>query len=95
MLATNLALALPEALPASHPADPASAARPAERLMLALLEQVRADLDLPREALPRHDALRWLRSDDDLWPLSFVRICRHFGIDPQAGRAALLAAARR
>jgi len=88
-------LVLPEDVTSTPAADPAHAARPAERLMLALLEQTRADLDLPVDALPRLDALHWLRSDDEAWPLSFVRICRHFGIDPLAGRAALLATLRR
>jgi hypothetical protein len=94
MLGTNLALVLPEDVP-SNSAAADHAGRPAERLMLALLEQARADLDLPFDALPRVDALRWLQSEDDAWPLSFVRICRHFGIDPAAGRAALLSALRR
>jgi hypothetical protein len=68
------------------------AARPAERLMIAVLEQARADLALPPGALARRDAERWLHADDEAWPLSFARICRHFAIDLGAARAALLAA---
>jgi len=95
MIGTNLALIEPEDLSATSGPAQVGRARPAERLLLAVLEQARADLDLPGQALPRLDALRWLNSDDEAWPLSFVRICRHFGIDPQAARAALTASVRR
>lgn len=87
------ALAYVEAEPVS--ADgPRRDARPAERLMMAVIEQARADLTLPAGAPARRDATRWLHSDDERWPLSFARICRHFGIEPAAARAALLAATR-
>ncbi len=69
---------------------PGRAAQPGERLMLAVFEQARADLALPHGATARQDALSWLRSDAEEWPLAFTRICRHFGIDPQAARHALL-----
>ena len=89
MMGTNLAFADSEPM-SSDP--PGRAPQPGERLMIAVLEQARADLQLPRAALPRVEALRWLHSDDESWPLSFARISRHFGIDPAAARAALLGA---
>ena len=91
MLGSNLAFADPDLT--GSPLEslaPGRTARPGERLMLAVFEQARADLALPRGAVARQDALRWLRSDDEEWPLAFARICRHFGIDPDAARDALL-----
>ncbi|MDX2170438.1 MAG: hypothetical protein SF182_25425 [Deltaproteobacteria bacterium] len=91
MLGSNLAFAAPDLITSAlEPLVPGRTARPAERLMLAVFEQARADLALPHGAVARQDARRWMQSDDDEWPLAFVRICRHFGIDPDAARAALL-----
>ena len=36
-------------------------------------------------------ALEWIASDDASWPLSFVRVCRGLGFEPQAYREALRA----
>ncbi|MEO8601747.1 MAG: hypothetical protein ABI629_04130 [bacterium] len=92
MLGTHLALILPDDVGSQR--EQVGRERPAEHLMIAVLQQARADLDLPAQSLPRLDALRWLNSDDERWPMSFARICRHFGIDPDAGRLALLTSLR-
>lgn len=91
MLGSTLAFADPDLFGSSF--ESLAAARRAhsgERLMLAVFEQARADLALPPGAVACQDARRWMMSDDDTWPLAFVRICRHFGIDPDAARDALL-----
>lgn len=62
--------------------------------MIEVLSLACADLRLvahgPAAARVRDAARRWIASDAEAWPLSFVRICRHFGIDPSAARAAVL-----
>jgi hypothetical protein len=67
---------------------------PEERLMIEVLVCACNDLRLTARG-PAADALReaarqWIAADDDAWALSFARICRHFGVDPQALQARLL-----
>jgi len=87
----------------SSPADDLLAAgralQPEERLMVEVLALACADLRL-RARAGEADAMRaaahaWVASDAEHWPLSFVRICRHFGIEPTALRGRLLAAGDR
>ncbi len=82
------------------PADDLLAAgralQPEERLMVEVLALACADLRLrargvEAEAL-RAAAHAWVANEAEHWPLSFVRICRHFDIEPTALRDRLLAA---
>lgn len=67
---------------------------PEERLMIEVLVCAANDLRLtahgPAADALRGEARRWIASDDETWALSFVPICRHFGVDPQMVRARLL-----
>jgi hypothetical protein len=67
---------------------------PEERLMIEVLVCACTDLRLSARG-PAADALRaaaqqWIAADDETWPMSFVPICRHFGVDPRALRERLL-----
>lgn len=67
---------------------------PEERLMIEVLVCACNDLRLTARG-PAADALRdaardWIGADDEDWALSFARICRHFGVEPEAVRARLL-----
>lgn len=68
--------------------------RPEERLMVEVLALACANLGLaargPAAAQVRKGARQWIESDAEVWPLAFAHICRHFGIDPGAARAAVL-----
>jgi hypothetical protein len=72
---------------------------PEERLMIEVLvcacNDVRLTASGPAADALRVAARRWIESEDERWPLSFVPICRHFGVDPQRLRARLLRAAPR
>lgn len=72
--------------------------RPEERLMIEVLVCACNDLRLTAHGAAA-DALRaaardWIGADDEQWGLSFARICRHFGVDPQMLRARLLGGRR-
>ena len=71
---------------------------PEERLMIEVLVCACNDLRLtargPAADALRAEARRWIAGDDESWALSFVPICRHFGVDPQSLRARLLRDAR-
>ncbi|MBX3024260.1 hypothetical protein KF840_05040 [bacterium] len=71
---------------------------PEERLMIEVLACACNDLRLsahgPAADALRGEARRWIEGEDESWSLSFVPICRHFGVDPQALRARLLRADR-
>jgi hypothetical protein len=71
---------------------------PEERLMIGVLVCACTDLRLtacgPAADALRDEARRWIAVDDDQWPLAFVPICRHFGVEPAALRARLLSGVR-
>lgn len=46
---------------------------------------------VPRDAQLRKQALRWVRSSDDLKPFSFAMVCEALGVDGAAIRRELLA----
>ena len=66
--------------------------QPEERLMVEVLKCAYADLSVRARGQEadriRAAVRRWIASEDDVWPMSFVRICRHFGVDLCAARAA-------
>lgn len=68
--------------------------RPEEQLMVEVMVRVCSDLALRTEDGTawrlRAPARRWVESEDDTWPFSFVRICRHFNVDIQRARRGLL-----
>ncbi len=70
------------------------ALRGEERLMIEVLARACTDVRLiacgAAAAHMRRSARAWIASDAEAWPLSFVRICRHFGIEPEAARGILL-----
>jgi hypothetical protein len=59
---------------------------PALRLAAAVLAQAMADIRLRRRDGRDHiqvsSALRWVRSNDSAWPLSFMRVCELMQLDP-------------
>jgi hypothetical protein len=59
---------------------------PALRLSTAVMAQAMADLRLRRRDGRDHiqvsSALRWVRSNDSDWPLSFLRVCELLQLDP-------------
>lgn len=67
---------------------------PEERLMIEVLVCACNDLRLtargPAADALRAEARRWIEGDDETWALSFVPICRHFGVEPKGVRARLL-----
>ena len=73
-----------EILPAQLPSP--SHWSPALRLAGAVLAQAMADIRLRRRDGRDHiqvsSALRWVRSNDSSWPLSFVRVCELMQLDP-------------
>jgi hypothetical protein len=60
----------------------------AERLYVAVLGRALDDLGGPVPRL-RAAARRYLKSDNETWPLSFKKICEHFNIDASEVRKAL------
>jgi len=73
-----------EILPAQLPSP--SHWSPGLRLAAAVLAQAMADIRLRRRDGRDHiqvaSALRWVRSNDSSWPLSFLRICELMQLDP-------------
>ena len=73
-----------EILPAQLPSP--SHWSPALRLAAAVLAQAMADIRLRRRDGRDHiqvsSALRWVRSRDNSWPLSFLRVCELMDLDP-------------
>ena len=73
-----------EILPAQLPSP--SHWSPALRLAAAVLAQAMADIRLRRRDGRDHiqvsSALRWVRSRDNSWPLSFLRVCELMQLDP-------------
>ncbi len=69
--------------------------QPEKRLMLAVLEDAVTLCRRPMAGRGRHDrqllveVQDWVASDDDSWAFSFVRVCHHLSLDPQAIRKAL------
>lgn len=61
---------------------------PEKALMLAVFEQAVHDLD-DRNAVVREDAKNWLDTDRDLGLFSFISVCQHFRLNPEATRKAL------
>ena len=65
--------------------------------MLAVLEDAVTLCRRPVAGRGHHDrqllleVQDWIASDDDSWPFSFVRVCHHLSLDPQAIRKALAA----
>jgi len=59
---------------------------PALRLAAAVLAQAMADIRLRRRDGRDHiqvsSALRWVRSNDGAWPLSFLRVCELLQLEP-------------
>ena len=74
----------------------AALAEPERRLMLALLtDAIVCFRRLVASALREERSLleeteRWFRSDDRLWPGSFVNVCEAIGIVPEPLRRAIL-----
>ena len=74
----------------------AALAEPERRLMLALLtDAIVCFRKLVASALREERSLleeteRWFRSDDHLWPGSFVNVCEALGIAPEPLRRAIL-----
>jgi hypothetical protein len=63
-------------------------AKPEERLLIALLEQASSDARLPG---PLGDGAReYVAARETMWPMSFLRICEHFELDPDAVEKAIL-----
>jgi hypothetical protein len=60
---------------------------PGLRLAAAVLAQAMADIRLRRpdgrDHIHVNAAVRWVRSDDASWPLSFLRICELFHLEPR------------
>ena len=82
---------------AHDPGAPRGAARaaPERRLMLALLtDAIVCFRKLVASAREERSLLveteRWFRSDDRLWPGSFVNVCEAIGIAPEPLRRAIL-----
>jgi hypothetical protein len=73
-----------EILPSQLPSP--SHWRPEMVLAAAVLAQAMADVRLRRRDGRDHiqvsSALRWIRSDDAKWPLSFRRVCELLDLDP-------------
>ncbi len=73
-----------EILPAQLPSP--SHWSPELRLAAAVLAQAMADIRLRRRDGRDHiqvsSALRWVRSNDSAWPLSFLRVCELLQLDP-------------
>ena len=78
-----------EILPAQLPSP--SYWSPALSLAAAVLAQAMADIRLRRRDGRDHiqvsSALRWVRSNDTTWPLSFLRVCELMALDPGWVRA--------
>ena len=72
----------------THPEDP---------LAVGVLRQAVHDLRRFRRATGRaerelyRDAHRWISTDDDSWPYSFVNVCKLLDVPPETLRAELLA----
>lgn len=73
-----------EILPAQLPSP--SYWTPALRLAAAVMAQAMADLRLRRRDGRDHiqvsSALRWVRSNESAWPMSFLRVCELLQLDP-------------
>lgn len=73
-----------EILPAQLPSP--SNWTPALRLAAAVMAQAMADVRLRRRDGRDHiqvsSALRWVRSNERAWPMSFLRVCELLQLDP-------------
>lgn len=79
---------------------------PCQRLVLAVMDEAHTNLTKllvygssrnalyssmrSRQSTPYEDARRWVLSDDQTWPFSFVNLCNILGWDVEATRAAML-----
>ena len=85
-------------LPSQHaePARTQELARPERRLMLAILsdaivlfQKCAGDIGTSRRRELR-ETERWILSDDQRWPCSFVNVCDALGLEPAPLRRMLL-----